>query len=104
MKNNDQPTFVIQEPVLFSGKGKTPIADALALAQMQEVVALAKIIATERESDQHPVATLALRAFDKGVTGRDFDEALKGAVAEGFIALTPDCGPKQLGVFRLTVR
>ncbi|MCT5450606.1 hypothetical protein ACR3H8_19690 [Pseudomonas aeruginosa] len=104
MKDDDQATFVIQEPVLFSGKGKTPIADALALAQMQEVVALAKIIATKRTSEQHPVANLALRAFDKGIAGRDFDEALKAAVAEGLIALTPDCGPKQLGVFKLGVR
>ncbi|HCE7248308.1 TPA: hypothetical protein NHR53_006210 [Pseudomonas aeruginosa] len=103
MKNSESHV-VIQEPVLFSGKGKTPIADALALAQMQEVVALAKIIATERASDQHPVANLELRAFDKGVAGRDFDEALKAAVAEGFIDLTPDCGPKQLGVFKIAVR
>lgn len=101
MKNVDQATFVIQEPVLFSGKGKTPVADAFALAQMKEVVALAKVIASERASDEHPVATLALRASDKGVTGRDFDEALRAAVAEGFMTMTPGCGPKQLGVFTL---
>ncbi len=100
MKNNDQGKFVIQEPVRFSGKGKTPIADAL--DRMQKVVALAKTIATERPGDQHPVATLSLRAAsDEEITGREFEAALKAAVAEGFITLTPDCGPKQLGVFRL---
>lgn len=99
MKNNDQGKFVIQEPVRFSGKGKTPIADAL--DRMQKVVALAKNIATERPGDQHPVATLALRASDVGITWRDFEAALEAAVAKGFITLTPDCGPKQLGVFRL---
>lgn len=104
MKDNEHNSFVIQEPDLFGGKGKTPIADALALAQMQEVIALAKTIATERASDQHPVATLALRAFDNGITGRDFDEALKAAVGEGLITLTPDCGPKQLGVFKVAIR
>lgn len=104
MKNNDQSTFVSQEPALFSGKGKTPITDALALAQMQEVVALAKIIATERESDQHPVSNLQLRAFKKGINGPDFVKALHAAVAARLIDLTPDCGPKQLGVFKVAVR
>ena len=74
------------------------------MEKMSEVVALANILASERESQQHPVATLMWRASDHGINGRDFDDALKAAVSEGLIVLTPDCGPKKLGVFKLSGR
>lgn len=72
--------------------------------KMHEVVGLAKKLASEREGDQHPVANLALRAFDQGINEHDFDEALKAAVSEGWLTLTPDCGPKRLGVFKFSGR
>ena len=72
--------------------------------KMQEVVGLAKDLATEREGNQYPVANLALRAFDRGINEYDFDEALKAAVSEGWLTLTPDVGPKKLGVFKLSGR
>ncbi|KPW54180.1 MULTISPECIES: hypothetical protein [Pseudomonas syringae group] len=70
--------------------------------KMYEVVGLAKVVASERASEQHPVANLELRAFDQGLNGHDFDEALKAAVSEGLLILTPDCGPKKRGVFTLS--
>lgn len=69
---------------------------------MHQVVELAKKMANERAGDQHPVANLELRAFDHGINGQAFDEALKAAMAEGLLALSLDCGPKQRGVFKIT--
>lgn len=76
----------------------------LLMTRMNEVLTLAKIIVDERPGNQHPVSTLSMRALSEGIHGSDFDEALASAVAEGFLILTPDCGPKQMGVFTLTVR
>jgi hypothetical protein len=74
------------------------------MTRMNDVLTLAKIMVGERPGNQHPVAALSMRAFDEGIHGSDFDEALAKAVAEGLLVLTPDCGPKQMGVFRLTRR
>jgi hypothetical protein len=74
------------------------------MTRMNDVLTLAKIMVGERLGNQHPVAALSMRAFDEGIHGSDFDEALAKAVAEGLLVLTPNCGPKQMGVFRLTRR
>lgn len=72
------------------------------MSKMTDLVALAKTMASERESDQHPVATLMSRAVSHRIHGREFDDALAAAVGEGWLILTPGCGPKQLGVFKLS--
>jgi hypothetical protein len=69
--------------------------------RMRELLSLAKIIEVQRPGNQHPVSTLYSRAKGEGIHGLDFDEALSSAVAAGFLILTPDCGPKQMGVFVL---
>lgn len=68
---------------------------------MTELVAIAKAIASQRDSDFHPVANLQLRAVEH-ISGHEFVDAMEAAIAEGFLIVTPNCGPKQLGVFKLT--
>lgn len=86
------------------GKGKTPIADGVAAGQKDAIVALAKLVDSERDSDQHPVSNLAQRAHELGFAGKEFATAFAAAVSDGLIIHTPDCGPKQLGVFKLPGR
>ncbi|MGM8936873.1 hypothetical protein ACS8E9_18670 [Pseudomonas neustonica] len=66
------------------------------------LVALAKVMDSERESDHHPVAGLMARALEQHISGKEFNDAFDAAVAEGLIILNPNCGPKQLGVFKLS--
>jgi hypothetical protein len=67
-----------------------------------ELLIIARALVAERPGKLHPMATLIERALASGLHGQRLQASIALAISQGEIIVTPDCGPKGLGVFQLS--
>ncbi|KTB69971.1 hypothetical protein AO068_15335 [Pseudomonas sp. ICMP 3272] len=72
-----------------------------AISQISDLMDLVHVLVNERPGKQHPMAALIERALASGLNGSRLQASIASAISQGHIIVTPDCGPKGMGVFQL---